>query len=315
MKPQELDEAAFAALVGRYRRQLHVHCYRMLGSFDEAEDVLQDVLFRAWRSRASFEGRASPRVWLYRIATNACLDRLRHQNRTPQTVEATGDRLELGDVPWLQPYPDVLLDEDPVQASINRETVELVLIAALQLLPPRQRTALILTDLLGWSAAETASLVEATTAAVNSALQRARATLRARLPHRSQWSRPADLGTADQELLQRYVAAHERGDTDTVLTLLRDDLQVWMPPDPRVWNSRAAYADFAFAPAPPGRWRIQLTGANRQPAAAFYLRRPGETTYHGTALQVLRIQDGLITEIAAFRDPHLFAAYRLPSTL
>jgi RNA polymerase sigma-70 factor, ECF subfamily len=314
MDLREQGEAAFTELVHRYRRQLHVHCYRMLGSFDEAEDVVQDVLLRAWRGRAGFEGRSSPRVWLYRIATNACLDRLRHQARQPRTVEMAVDRLEVGDVAWLQPYPDALLDEDPAEASVHRETIELVFVAALQLLPPRQRAVLILSDVLGWTTAQTASLVEATTAAVNSALQRARATLRDNLPQRSQWSRPTDLEAADVALLQRYVEAHERGDTDTVLTLLHDDLHVWMPPDPRVWRSRAAYADFAFAPEPPGRWRLRIVAANRQPAAAFYLQRPGESGYRATALQVLRMEAGLIVEIAAFRRAHFITACGLPLT-
>ncbi len=318
---QVMDEAAFADLAGRYGRELHIHCYRLLGSFDEAEDLLQEVYLRAWRSRLSFEGRSSTRVWLYRIATNACLDRLRHRARRPELSAPYGP-LELADIPWLQPYPDLLLDEiaapaedEPGAAAVGRETVELVLVAALQALPPRQRAVLIVRDLLGWSASETASLVNTTTTAVNSALQRAHSTLRALLPGRSEWSRPVDLSTADREMLEQYIAAHERGDTDTVLTLVREDLHVSMPPDPQTWRSRIAYADYAFGSEPPGRWRVRPTRANGQPAVAFYLRRWGDdTTYRATALQVLRIEAGLITEIVAFQYPHLFDAFGLPPT-
>ncbi|MFI6320189.1 RNA polymerase subunit sigma-70 [Nonomuraea sp. NPDC050556] len=295
-----IDEAAFADLVGRHERELHVHCYRMLGSFDEAEDLLQDVLLRAWHGWSSFEGRSSARVWLYRIATNACLDRLRHRARQPEVDE-------LSDVPWLQPYPD-----DPGETAVGRETMELVFLAALQLLPPRQRAVLILRDVLGWPARETASLLTTTATAVHSSLQRARATLREHLPDRSEWVRPAALDGKDRLMLDRYLAAHERGDTEAVLALLHEDLVVWMPPDPRVWRSRADYAAYAFGGEPPGRWRLRFTGANGQPAMAFYLRRPGDTAFRATALQVLRVEGGLITEITAFQQPRLFAAFGLP---
>jgi len=315
-----MDEPAFADLTERYRRELHVHCYRMLGSYDEAEDLLQETLLRAWRGRAGFEGRSSARVWLHRIATNACLDFLKHSARRPVPVQEAP--FELAEVPWLQPYPDVLLDEVAAPASetpeavvFARETIELVFIAALQLLPPRQRAVLILCDLLGWSAEQTASMIESTATAVNSSLQRARATLQQHRPNRLEWSRPASLSEDDRGLLRRYMAAHERGDTEAVLALLRDDLRISMPPDPRSWNSREDYADFALKPERPGQWRVRPSNANRQPTVAFFLRRWSDTEYRATALQVLRIENGLIAEIVAFRDPNLFAAFGLPPVL
>jgi len=183
------DEAAFGELVQRHRRELHLHCYRMTGSFGEAEDLVQETFLRAWRKRDSFEGGPGFRAWLYRIATNACLDALRSSRRRPSTVQS------FAEVPWLQPYPDRLLDElapsdtQPDAVVVARETIGLTYLAVIQLLPPRQRAVLILRDVLDWSAAETAAMLEMSVAAANSALQRARATLRRRLPGRpSEWS-------------------------------------------------------------------------------------------------------------------------------
>ncbi len=183
------DEPAFAALTERHRRELHVHCYRMLASFDEAEDAVQETFLRAWRSRASFEGDSLFRAWLYRIATNVCLDLRRSSSRRVRELRS------LAEVPWLQPYPDRLLDEvaptddQPDAVVVARETIELAFLAAMQVLPPRQRAALILRDVLGWPARETASLLDSSVAAANSALQRARATMQEHLPSRRvEWS-------------------------------------------------------------------------------------------------------------------------------
>ncbi|NUR72356.1 MAG: RNA polymerase subunit sigma-70 [Hamadaea sp.] len=312
-----MDEATFTELATRLRRELHVHCYRMLGSFDEAEEVVQEVLLRAWRGRHDFAARSSARVWLYRIATNACLDQIRRRARS---TPPSGRSAELPEVAWLQPYPDLLLDEvataaDPGEIAVERETIELVFVAALQLLPARQRAVLILRDLLDWPVDKIAPVVAASVTAVNSALQRARATVREKLPHRSEWKRPAGLTDDEKQLLRRYVAAHERGDIDTVVSLLHADLQVWMPPDPRICRTRAAYVEFAFSAPPPGRWRVRLTSANRQPAAAFYLRRGQDTSFHPVAVQVLRLESGLITQITAFRQPNLFPVFGQPAAI
>jgi len=183
------DEPAFAALTERHRRELHVHCYRMLASFEEAEDAVQETFLRAWRSRATFDGGSLFRAWLYRIATNVCIDTLRRTSRQVSKLES------FAEVPWLQPYPDQLLDEiapsaeQPDAVVVERETIELVFLAAMQVLPPRQRAALIARDVLGWPAAETATLLDTSVAAANSALQRARATLQEHMPaRRSEWS-------------------------------------------------------------------------------------------------------------------------------
>jgi RNA polymerase sigma-70 factor (ECF subfamily) len=224
-------ESAFAALFERNRGELQVHCYRMLGSFEDSEDLVQETFLRAWRKRASFspEGRSSFRAWLYRIATNACLDVLRSRPRRvlPPQVAAAGDPTAPpsppADLPWLQPYPDRLLEsiasaeEEPDAMVVAKETIELAFIAAIQHLPPRQRAVLILRDVLGWSAKDTAALLEVSVGSVNSALQRARATLRDRLgERRAEWARPSEPREEERELLRRYVDAHERADVDAL---------------------------------------------------------------------------------------------------
>ena len=225
---QEGDERAFGALVERHRRELHVHCYRMLASFEEAEDLVQETFLRAWRNRDSFDG-SMFRAWLYRIATNACLDVLRHNSRQIRALQS------FAEVHWLQPYPDRLLDEvapsaaEPDAIVVARETIELAFLASVQLLPPRQRAALILRDVLGWSAAETASLLDTTVQAANSALQRARATLHDRLPERRlEWPSP-DASASERDLVRRYIDAHERADGVALAALASEDVRVTMP--------------------------------------------------------------------------------------
>ncbi len=261
------DESAFAVLVDRHRRELHVHCYRMVGSFEEAEDLVQETFLRAWRKRESFEGGSWFRAWLYRIATNVCLDALRRKSRQLREVHS------FAEVPWLQPYPDRLLDEiapsdtEPDALVVAKETIELAYLAAIQLLPPRQRAVLILRDVLDWSANETASLLDTTVAAANSALQRARATLREQLPARpSEWSgsEPSD---QERALLEGFIDAHERADADAAVALVREDIRITMPPYPWCYEGLASLQRLlqrAFSE--PGEWRGNPATPNTEPS-------------------------------------------------
>jgi RNA polymerase sigma-70 factor, ECF subfamily len=326
------EQAAFAALVKRHRGELQVHCYRMLGSFEDSEDLVQETFLRAWRGRSSFgsDGRVSVRAWLYRIATNACLDVLRTRPRRvlSQQVGAAADPnappAPPVDLPWLQPYPDRLLvpiaspDDEPGAAVVARETIELAFLAAIQHLPPRQRAALILRDAVGWSAKDTASLLETSVVSVNSALQRARATLRERLPERrTEWARSSRASEEERELLRRYVDAHERAEVGALAELLRADAILTMPPHPTWYAGREAIVIASGKGFDPGfgHLRSVITGANMQPAAAHYLRSPGESEYRPLALDVLRTEDGLVVEIGSFVYPELFPAFGLPPTL
>jgi RNA polymerase sigma-70 factor, ECF subfamily len=311
------DRSTFAALVEPHRRELQVHCYRMLGSYEDSEDVVQESFLRAWRGRAAFtdEGPSSFRAWLYRIATNACLDVLRGRSRRvmPPDVGPAGDPhapppppVEL---PWLQPYPDRLLEgiappeDQPDAVAVTRETIELGFMAAIQHLSAKQRAVLLLRDVLGWSAKDTASLLDASVASVNSALQRARVTLRSRLPkRRTDWARPSGPTEEERELLRRYVEAHERTDVDALAELLRADARLTMPPHPTWYDGRRAIrvaSEKGFDPEF-GELRSVVAAANLQPAAAHYLRRPGESEFQPLALDVLRIEDGLVAEIHSF---------------
>jgi RNA polymerase sigma-70 factor (ECF subfamily) len=313
------DESAFASLVEPHRRELQVHCYRMLGSLDDAEDLVQETFLRAWRARDGFEGRSSVRAWLYRIATNACLDALERRPRTPAATRAAAD------VPWLQPYPDRLLegiapsDDEPDAVVVAKETIELAFLVAIQHLPPRQRAVLILRDVLAWSAKETAALLAISVAAANSALQRARAALKEHLPpQRTEWTITADPSAEEQALLDRYMEATERGDDVAMVALLREDARFTMPPEPFVvvGNEQivAAWVEGGFGADWFGDFRGLLTRANMQPAVAFYLRRPDDTEYRAFAVDVLRIEDGVITEVTAF-GAEVFPAFGLPPTL
>ena len=312
-------ETAFAELAERHRRELHVHCYRMLGSFQEAEDLVQETLLRAWRARDDLEREEWFRAWAYKIATNACLDKIRRDDRR---VPSLGS---FRDVPWLQPYPDRLLDEiapvdeEPAEALVARETIELTFIAVIQLLPPRQRAVLILRDVLDWPAARVAELLEIGVAAVNSALQRARATLRDQLPpgRREDWAAP-ELTQAERALLEGFIDTHERGDAEGALALIADDIRVTMPPQPMLFEGREAILSLmrqAFgAEVAMGEWRLVPTSANRQPAAASYLRAPGEQTFEAFKIDVLRVAGGQIAEITTFGSD-LFEAFGLARTL
>jgi RNA polymerase sigma-70 factor (TIGR02960 family) len=307
------DEAAFAALAERHRRELHVHCYRMLASFDEAEDAVQETFLNAWRGRSGFEG-SQFRAWLYRIATNVCLDMLRRSSR-----RATGAR-SFAEVPWLQPYPDVLLDqaapadEQPEAVAIARETISLAFLAALQVLPARQRAALIARDVLGWPASETASVLGTSVAAANSALQRARAAMAAYLPpRRAEWS-AQEPSARERDLLEQFIAAHERLDSDAAIALAAQDLRITMPPNPWVFDGREAIGPLLANAATMGDWRLLPVAANRMPTAASFLRRPGDTRFRAFKFDVMRIEEGLIAEVTTF-GPELFGAFGLPLTL
>ena len=312
------DEAAVADLAERHRRELHVHCYRMLASFDDAEDAVQETLLRAWRSRDTFDGGALLRAWLYRIATNVCLDMIRRRSRRVATLQS------FAEVPWMQPYPDQLLDEvapsdeQPDAVIVERETIELAFLAALQVLPPRQRAALIARDVLGWPAIDTATLLETSVAAANSAVQRARATMQAHLPaRRSEWS-AGQPSAEERELLDRFIDAHERNDAAAAVAIASEDLRISMPPDMMVFDGLVVIAPFlerAFAEETrDGDWRLVPTYANRMPTAASYLRRPGDSEFRAFKFDVLRIEHGAIAEITTF-GAGLFPAFGLPPTL
>ncbi len=302
-----------------------MHCYRMLGSLGDAEDLAQETFLRAWKARDAFEGRASARTWLYRIATNACLDVLARRPRRvlPDQLGPSGQPegpLEAVDLPWLEPYPDRLLDAaGPDDTVIERETIELAYLAAVQHLPPRQRATLILRDVLGWTAKETAALLETSVASANSALQRARATLRERLPaRRAEWT--AGEPTAEETaLLKRFIAAYEHGDPGAVARLLHEDARAVMPPYPLWFGDRAAIVralSLSMDPASPhcvGRFRMRPVRANRQPAVATYLRRPGEHEHRWFGVTLLTIENGLVTAMAAFESASA-AAWDLPVT-
>jgi RNA polymerase sigma-70 factor (ECF subfamily) len=312
------DESAFADLTQRHRRELHVHCYRMLASFDEAEDAVQETMLRAWRGRATFDGSAQFRAWLYRIATNVCLDLLRRRSRQVSKLES------FAELPWLQPYPDRLLDEiaasdeQPDAVIVERETIELAFLAAMQVLPPRQRAALIARDVLGWPAVDTASLLDTSVAAANSALQRARATMSEHLPaHRAEWS-AGEPSPEERALLDRFIDAHERCDAAAAIAIASQDLRISMPPDMMVFDGLEVIAPFlerAFAEETrDGEWRLVPTWANRMPTAASYLRRPGDSEFRAFKFDVLRIEGGAIAEITTF-GAGLFPAFGLPPTL
>ena len=325
-------EVEFAALVERHRGELRVHCYRMLGNLDDADDVVQETLIKAWRGRAGFEGRSTVRSWLYRIATNACLDTIKRKKRRVSIVDPTmGRPPSLDEVPWLQPIPDRLLDEpapsfeEPDAVVIATETVALAFLTAIQHLAPRPRAMLILRDVLGWSASETATALGESVAAVNSALQRARARMRA-LGSSDPRSWEGATVTSDREraLLERYMDAHARADASAVIELLGEDVQFTMPTivdgqlqEQTRFDGRPAVAGFfreLLGPDGPGDWRLVPTRANRQPAAANYLRPKGESTFRGVTLDVLRIEHDRLVEITTF-DASVFPTFGLPATL
>ena len=285
-----------------HSRELHSHCYRLSGNVTDADDLVQETFVRAWRSRAGYEGRASARTWLYRIATNAFLD---SRKATARRLLPVGDPFEASTD--LGPYPDSLLTGDPEPAGIASEMVELALISALMYLPPRQRAAFVLRDIHGWTAAEIAEALAVSVPTANSLIQRARATVRRHAPaDREDWRRP-ELTREDEELLRRYAAAR---DADDFRALLAEDVRITMPPDPPVTGIHAA-ADFLGRPFD---WHTVPTSANGRPALVGYLRRPGNRQYDGVVVDVLRVVDGRIAEINAFVGARHVTAFGLPAT-
>jgi len=317
----------FVRLAAPYRPELLAHCYRMLGSVHDAEDLVQETYLRAWRGYAGFEGRSSLRFWLYRIATSACLTALEHRSRRflPAGLGAPVDDPDARPTPagpevsWVQPLPDSPHDafaDDPAAIVAVRGSVRLALIVALQQLPPKQRVVLILRDVLAWHAAEVADLLDTTTAAVNSALQRARAQLEQASPTEDDTVvEPLDAG--HRALLDQYVQAFENADIDALLRLLRKDVTLEMPPEPMWFAGREAVGRFVAERIfeHPGVLRMLPTTANGgQPALAAYWRGDGGR-YRAHALQVLTLRGGGVARIVAFRDPSLFAAFGLPEVL
>lgn len=322
------DHAAFTALTERYRHELRVHCYRMLGSLDDAEDLVQDTLTKAWHHREHFEGRSSIRGWLYRIATNACLDFLgarRHRVLVDDTRSTDALADELPDVPWLQPYPDRWLDAaepadaGPEGALLTRESVGLAFLVALQLLPPKQRAALILADVVEWSSQEIAELFGGSVASVNAALQRARATLRERAPRRAEATSARAADDTERALLSRYVAAHESFDMNALTKLLREDLRFSMPPHLGHHVGRdtvvAAWTKGGLGSPEFRDFRCVVTRTNRMPAVAIYRRKPNAGSYTPFALDVLELDGDRVAAITTFPLEPLVGHFDLPRSL
>lgn len=304
------NEQAFRELIEPYRRELHVHCYRMLGSLVDAEDMLQETLLAAWRGLEGFAGRSSIRAWLYRIATNRCLNALRDSGRRVPTEPVPPfdppPPSRRSEVTWLQPYPDTLLEEataGPAARYLARETVELAFLAALQELPPRQVAALLLCDVLGFSIAEVAPMLDTTANAVKGALQRARA----RRTSSPGTHRPAD-STQERDLAQSFARAFTEDDIDSVIELLTDDAWLAMPPAPHEYDGPVAIGEFMSASAAwraGRRFRLVPTSANSQPAFGCYLADKVGNDARFTSIIVLTVRDRRISRITHFLDPEL----------
>jgi len=333
--PQEQSERtnqAFVRLAEPLRRELKLHCYRMLGSLHEAEDALQETYLRAWRSFDSFDGRGSFRAWLYRIATNVCLDALASRKhalrwlpdqRAPATAEMP-DGTPATDVAWLDPYPDSDLEgiaddaPNPEARYTSRQAVQLAFVAVIQQLPPRQRAVLLLCDVLGWSAAEAATLLGGSTASVNSALQRSRETLAKRYPDGRPSVAPPP-NCAQQELLGRYLQAWEGLDLDSFVSLLKEDATYTMPPLPQWYAGRDAIRTFfGWAWKLYGGFRLVPTAANRQPAFAAYSRTRADAPWAAHSIHVLSLEQDTISALTLFAkpaSPRLFDSFGLPLIL
>jgi RNA polymerase sigma-70 factor (ECF subfamily) len=319
------DAAAFEQLVGPYRHEMQVHCYRMLGSVADAEDALQETLTAAWRGLGGYQGRAGMRTWLYRIATSRCLNMLRAASRRPQARPPALDveppePTRLGEVVWLEPYPDVLFDlpdgaAGPEARCEAREAISLAFVTALHLLPPRQRAALILREVLGFSAREAADLLDTTEQSVASALKRARATLARELPSPDRPA-PAPGSPREQDLVSSLVRAFEAGDVDGIVTLMTDDVWLRMPPVPLEYQGRElARRFFSRVAFRPGRnFLLVPTRANRQPAFGVYLRDPLTGIGHASGLIVTTLAGDRISAITRF-DNAVMYRFGLPRTL
>jgi RNA polymerase sigma-70 factor (TIGR02960 family) len=320
------DEEAFRDLTEPHRRELQLHCYRIVGSVQDAEDMVQETLLAAWRSLAAFEGRASVRAWLYRIATNRSLNALRARSRRPREVQAMGDSPQptrRTEPVWLEPYPDVLLEAIPDRSAgpaaryEARESIELAFIVALQHLPPRQRAALVLGDVLGFRTAEVAEMLDTGEASVKGALQRARATLRARRPAADRERAPGADSAAERRLVGHFADAVQRGDVDGMVALLTGDALLTMPPQPVEYKGHAAIAAFL-------RHRDELRGipvrvvptrANTQPAFGCYLPDAHAAIARPYGLVVLTLAGDAIAAVTWFADTAVFRHFGLPRTV
>jgi RNA polymerase sigma-70 factor, ECF subfamily len=314
---RDADEHSFAALVEPHRRGLHAHCYRMLGSVHDADDALQEALLGAWKGRSGFEGRSSLRSWLYTIATNASL-RILEGRRRRELPGGTGSADDpraplaepLAESVWVEPYPDELLRYE------DREAVELAYVAALQLLPPNQRAALLLRDVLGFSARESAEILETSVASVNSALQRARAKLERELPARSQQETLRALGDErSRELVARFVDAWNRADVAAIVAMLSEDASFSMPPLPTWFRGKDDIAAFVTALLEGARtsgatWRFEVTSASGQPAMVGRRRNPDSGRYELGALTVFAFEGELIAAVTAFLGPGVLGRFR-----
>jgi RNA polymerase sigma-70 factor (TIGR02960 family) len=324
------DRAAFERLVEPHRRELHVHCYRILGSVQDAEDMVQETLLSAWRGLDSFESRASLRTWLYRIATNASLGvlrRARPARELPPPPEPPGEfpaaSRTMTEPVWLEPYPDVWLDDlpdslpGPDARYDSREAIELAFVFTLQQLSPRERAAVVLKDVLGFRAAETAALLDATEAAVNSSLQRAREKLERANAERPRSEPPPAGSAAERGLVGRFADAFESGDVGAIVALLSEDARLTMPPEPVEYVGPSAIRRF-FSTVPANgeldRFKLVATRANGQPAFGCYLRtREGPLRAYG--LMVLTLSEDQVVAITGFPDTSVFASFGLPRTL
>jgi RNA polymerase sigma-70 factor (TIGR02960 family) len=321
----EGDAEAFRELVDPYRMELHVHCYRMLGSTEDAEDALQETLLAAWQGLGGFEQRASIRTWLYRVATNRCLNTLRTARRRPRTHMSLEAELpkppRLSEVVWLEPYPDVLLDglsdnpPGPETRFEAREAISLAFVTAVQLLPPRQRAVLILRDVLGYRAGEVAQMLDSTTESVTSALKRARATLERQMRSAGDPEPPPPPhSAAEQTLVERLTRAFEVSDVEAIVALLREDVQFAMPPLEYHGRELAARFLMAVTLEQRRRNRVVATRANGQPAFGLYVRDPGGRAYRAMGLLVVTLAGQQISAITRF-DNSVLPRFGLPGEL
>jgi RNA polymerase sigma-70 factor (TIGR02960 family) len=321
------DEAAFRELTDPYRRELQLHCYRILGSVQDAEDLLQETLLAAWRGLDQFQERSSLRAWLYRIATNRCLNALRDSARRPREVAPLPfeppEPTRYGEAIWLEPYPDVLLEgvadaaAGPDARYETKEAVALAFVTGLQHLPPRQRAVLVLRDVLGFRAAEVAAMLDTTEISVNSALQRARATLESRLPADRERA-PLPHSARERELVGRFAEAFANGDLDGVVALLTEDASVTMPPEPLEYVGHAAIARFLgdrFRARVGRAVRLVPTRANTQPALGYYLGDAHAPIARANGLLVLTLEGDEIAAVTRFGDGGVLPHFGLPRTL
>lgn len=291
-----------------HRRALRVHCYRMLGSYTDAEDLVQETMIRAWSAKDSYDtatGELGLRRWLYRIATNACLDFLKSASRRVSSQSSS-----FSEIAWIQPYPDRLLDEE----TASKETIALGYLALIQMLPAQQRAVYLCREVLGYAASETAEMLDISVAAANSALQRARETIE---KNRESHPTPSEPTESERAVLAAFIDAHQRGDAAASFALMREDIRVTMPPQPAVYVGREALRPLlvqAFE-SEMGEWRLVEAWANRMPAAVSYLRAPGDSQFRIFKIDVLRVIDGAVAEITTFDGRGMTTAFDVPEVL